>query len=450
MAASAPAASVGLTIAALAAATAYGSGPIIILTAIPMLIIANAYRRLNMWNANCGASFEWVGKAINPYLGFLTGWLMVAAYVLGTLSGVEVLAPSVLSVFGSNSTATWGNIGIATALALIMVAIAVLGIKLTARTQVGMAAVEYLILLGFAVAGLVFVLSHHHGTYAITSGWASPTGVGGHGNATAGFLIAVFMFTGWDGAIYVNEETQRRRINPGRAVLIAVALLTVVYFVATVGLQGVVSPAALQANAANAPVYIAQVMGGAGWAKVMALSITLSAIASTGRHRGHGADRDGHGEPPGAAAGARHRQPPVVDPGRSQRRRRPARHRPYLDLPARDVGAERVRRRGGHHRAAVLALLHPHRAGHHGLLPAPAAGPPEGRRAAGGAPAGGGRVPGLDHHQVADQGAPSQRWSMLGIVLAGLVLMFVARFVLRSPFFQIRRETGGLEDAAEA
>jgi len=106
MAASAPAASVGLTLAALAAATAYGSGPIIILTAIPMLIIANAYRKLNMWKANAGASFEWVGRAINPYLGFFTGWLMIAAYVLGTLSGVEVLAPSVLSVFGSSSTAT--------------------------------------------------------------------------------------------------------------------------------------------------------------------------------------------------------------------------------------------------------------------------------------------------------------------------------------------------------
>ncbi len=35
MAASAPSASVGLTIAGLAAATAYGSGPVIILTAIP-------------------------------------------------------------------------------------------------------------------------------------------------------------------------------------------------------------------------------------------------------------------------------------------------------------------------------------------------------------------------------------------------------------------------------
>ena len=106
--------------------------------------------------------------------------------------------------------------------------------------------------------------------------------MGGHGDAAAGFLIAVFMFTGWDGTLYVNEETQRRRINPGKAVLIAVALLAVVYFVATIGLQGAVSAKALQANAADAPVYIAQVIGGSGWAKVMALSITLSAIASTG------------------------------------------------------------------------------------------------------------------------------------------------------------------------
>ena len=65
-----------LTLAPLAAAAAYGSGPVILLCGMPMLIIANAYRRLNLWKANCGASFEWVGRAINPYLGFLTGWLM--------------------------------------------------------------------------------------------------------------------------------------------------------------------------------------------------------------------------------------------------------------------------------------------------------------------------------------------------------------------------------------
>src|SRR5947207_3368147 len=153
MASSAPAATIGLSLAALAAATAYGSGPILILTAIPMLVIANAYRRCNMWNANCGASFEWVGRSINPYLGFMTGWLMIAGYVFGTLSGVTVLGPNVLAVFGSDASNKWGNVGIATALGLLMMIIAIVGIKLTARVQVGMAVVEYAILVGVSIWG---------------------------------------------------------------------------------------------------------------------------------------------------------------------------------------------------------------------------------------------------------------------------------------------------------
>ena len=114
MASSAPAVSTGITLAALAAATAYGSGPVMVLTAIPMLIIANAYRQLNLWNANCGASFEWVGRAISPYLGFLTGWLMITGYIIGAVAGVEIIGPSVLAVFSSGHASTWANIGIAT------------------------------------------------------------------------------------------------------------------------------------------------------------------------------------------------------------------------------------------------------------------------------------------------------------------------------------------------
>jgi len=446
MASSAPAASVGLTLAALAAATAYGSGPIIILIAIPMLIIANAYRKLNMWNASAGASFEWVGRAINPYLGFLTGWLMVAAYVLGTLSGVEVLAPSVLAVFGSNSTATWGNIGLDTALGLIMIVIAVVGIKLTARTQIGMALVEYAILIVFAIIGFAFVLGHHHGSVPITSGWASTGGVGGKGSATAGFLIAVFMFTGWDGAIYVNEETQRRRVNPGRAVLIAVALLAVVYFVATVGLQGVVPAKALQANAADAPVYVAQVIGGGAAAKAMALSIALSAIASTGA---------------GIVVTARI----VMD--MANRRVLP----PTLGLINRRFSTPAIasvvvgllvviltwiyllatsvqnafddvvaitgllfsvfyvltavativyyRRRLANPKDAILL----------GILPLASAG----------------FLVWIVVKSV-QQAPSSQRWSLIGIVLAGVVLMFVARFVLRSDFFRAPLESSSREE----
>jgi hypothetical protein len=35
----------------------------------------------------------------------------------------------------------------------------------------------------------------------------------------------------------------------------------------------------------------------------------------------------------------------------------------------------------------------------------------------------------------------TQRWSLIGIIIAGLVLMVAARFVLRSAFFQIPRES---------
>ena len=39
----------------------------------------------------------------------------------------------------------------------------------------------------------------------------------------------------------------------------------------------------------------------------------------------------------------------------------------------------------------------------------------------------------------------SQRWSLFGIVGAGVLLMLVARFALRSPFFQIPRESASRE-----
>ncbi len=284
MASSAPAASVALTLGALAVAAAYGSGPVIVLTAIPMLVIANAYRKLNLWNANCGASFEWVGRAINPYLGFLTGWLMIAAYIIATVSGVEVLGPNVLAVFGSNSTSVTSNILIGTVLGLVMLVIAIVGIKITARTQVAMAVVEYGILIGLSIAGLVFVLNHHTGTVHFTAGWLNPYGVAGKGSLVAGFLAAVFAFTGWDGTLYVNEEVKHRRVNPGRAAIIAVALLAVIYTLSIVGLQGILSPAKLAAATSNGTVLTAaaQAIGGGFWAKAMALSLALSVIATTG------------------------------------------------------------------------------------------------------------------------------------------------------------------------
>ena len=369
LASSAPAATVGLTLAATAA---YGGGPVILLCALPMLVIANAYRRLNLWNANCGASFEWVGRAINPYPGFLTGWLMIAAYITGAVTGVVVLAPSVLAVAGADATSTAANIAISTAILVVMLVIAVLGIKLTARTQVAMAIAEYTILAGFAVAGLVWVLGHHPGTVPVTKGWFSLSGINGKGDLAAGLVASVYIFSGWDGTFYVNEEVRQRRVNPGRAAVFAVGILTVLYVLSQVGLQGVVSPARLQANSTSALVYVVGAMGGGAAAKLMALSLALSVVAATGTSivlparivygmAGRRVLPPFLGNVSGRFATPRGRQP----------RDRRGDHRPDDRVPAGRLAAERVQRRGEPVRADVRRVLHPDRAGCCHLLPAP-------------------------------------------------------------------------------
>jgi amino acid transporter len=443
MASSAPAASVGLTLAGLAAASAYGSGLILLITAVPMLIIANAYRRLNLWNANCGASFEWVGRAINPYLGFLTGWLMIAAYIIATVSGIEVLGPNVLAVFGSSSTSKTSNILIGTALGLIMLVIAVVGIRITARTQVGMAVIEYAILVGLSVAGLIFVLRHHAGTIHITSGWFSPTGIAGKGSVVAGFLAAVFAFTGWDGTLYVNEEVKHRRVNPGRAAMIAVALLAVIYTFSIFALQGVLSPKALAAanSSGSALTAVAQAIGGGFWAKAMALSLALSVIATTGT---------------GIVLSARivygmasYRVLPAFLSNVSRRFATPVAASVvvgvlmivlsaiyYLVTSVSGAFTDIVAVTGllfaAFYILTALATVtyYRRRLGNLkdfltvGILPVAAAG-----------------FLGWMFVRSVQLAPWTQRWSLIGVVVVGVLLMIIARFGLRSPFFQIRLES---------
>ncbi len=442
MASSAPAATMAVTMAGLAAAAAYGGGPVILLCGVPMLIIANSYRRLNLWNANCGASFEWVGRSINPYLGFLTGWLMLAGYIVGSISVVVVLSPAVLAVFNVTNTSAWPNIGISTALIIVMLVIAVVGIRITARTQVAMAVFEYIVLIGVSIWGLVYVLGHHAGTFPITRGWFSLSGIGGKGSLAAGLLIAVFMYSGWDATIYVNEEVKHRRVNPGRAAVFAVLILIVLYILPQVGLQGVSSPAKLQANASSALVFVTQVLGGAGWAKVMAFALVLSVIASTGT---------------GIVASARiaygmatHRVLPPVLGQISRRYNTPAigsviiaviliaaTWAELLSTSIANVFSDVVDVTGllfalFYMLTACAAIVYyrrrifskPWDAVLVGVLPLASVGF-------------------LGWVVVKSlQGAPNaQRYALIGIVVAGLIMMLIARFVLRSQFFHLPRES---------
>ncbi|HSO92987.1 MAG TPA: hypothetical protein VLS53_00775 [Candidatus Dormibacteraeota bacterium] len=78
----APAYSVATALGSLALAVALGAPAAIWVGFIPVMGIAVAYYYLNRVDPNCGASYSWVGKFLNPQLGFFSGWVAILASLL--------------------------------------------------------------------------------------------------------------------------------------------------------------------------------------------------------------------------------------------------------------------------------------------------------------------------------------------------------------------------------
>jgi amino acid transporter len=207
-------------------------------------------------------------------------------------------------------------------------------------------------------------------------------------------------------------------------------------------MQGVASPARLQANASSALVFVAQVLGGGGWAKVMAFALALSVIASTNVGIVI-TSRIAYGM-------ASHRVLPPVLGNVSRRYSTPAigtvivaviliaaTWAYLLSTSIATVFTDVVSVTGllfaGFYTFTALAAVMYYRrrifsntwdALLVGILPLASA-------------------VFLAWVVVKSlQTAPgSERWSLVGILGAGLVLMLVARFILRSPFFRIPLES---------
>ncbi|MEI7780192.1 MAG: APC family permease, partial [Actinomycetes bacterium] len=280
LASSGPTQSIAVSLAAIVAAVSYAGILPIFVCLIPMLGIAIGYRRLNAWQPDAGATFGWVGRALNPEAGFLAGWLMLLYYVVGTVSLTIPLGTYSLSLFSDTLPNNKFAVAIAgTVLDLIVLFVAARGIKASARFQWGWAAFEYVMLIGFGLLALYKVyFGHLAGAVKVSGSWFTLSGAGGFHALIGGLLIAIFLYSGWDTAAYVGEESKGR--GAGDAALLSVILLFFVYSFAVFSFQGVVPGDALQNNSGNILSYIGQVLGGSFWAKVMVLAVLGGTLAS--------------------------------------------------------------------------------------------------------------------------------------------------------------------------
>jgi amino acid transporter len=277
---SGPSQTLAVSLAALVAVCGYGGVLPVLICFVPMLGIAIAYQRLNRWDPSSGATYSWVARVFNPYLGFLSGWMILLYYTLGTTTltipagiyTLELVAPSWVDHHGAifAAGAAWN---------LLITALAIFGLKMVARFEWIIVVFEYVVLSLVAAVGLAALA---HGTLAIRFSWDwfSWSAMGGMKGMMGGILIAYFMYSGWDAAIYVNEQTSDRTANPGRAALASVVMLAVVYAITIFAFQGVLAPAELQAHAGNALSALGGKLLNRPWDSVMALAVLTGTVAS--------------------------------------------------------------------------------------------------------------------------------------------------------------------------
>jgi amino acid transporter len=277
---SGPSQTLAVSLAGMVGACAYGGVVPILICFVPMLGIALAYQRLNRWDQSSGATYTWVAKIFHPYLGFLSGWMILLYYTLGTTTLTIPAGIYTLALLAPGSvTKHWAIFLVGAAWNLLITTLAILGLKMVARFEWLIVVFEYAVLL---LVGAIAIVALIHGkTAAVFSwGWFSLAGLGGMKGLMAGLLIACFMYSGWDAAIYVNEETTDRANNPGRAAVASVIMLAVMYSLTTFAFQGVLSPDELQSHAGNALSAVTGRLLPSPWDRVMALVVLLGTLAS--------------------------------------------------------------------------------------------------------------------------------------------------------------------------
>ena len=286
----APAYTLAATAAFLIVAVGLASPAAILVGFLPVLCVAVAYYYLNRQDPNCGASYSWVSRTLNPYIGWVSGWIQLAANVLfcaaaPLIAGAYTL--QLLNSFGWISAAAANDnrlIAVVGVLWLLLVTFMVArGIRVTANFQWILVFIEYLIVLAFALWAIGKIVGGHAAANTVSAQWFNPLQLHDLNGLATGSALAVFFFWGWDTAANVNEELKDAETSPGLAGIYSMFILLFIFLLADVAIQSFLSLGAINnPNNQNDILYFfAQQISGTPLAYFMVLAVLSSTVATT-------------------------------------------------------------------------------------------------------------------------------------------------------------------------
>jgi len=189
---------------------------IILLALFAMLITAVSYGRMGTLYPTAGSAYTYVGKGLNPHLGFLAGWAMILDYLLQPLINTVWISTALHERYVQQVPfVVWALL-----IAGIMTVLNLIGVKASANANKVLLGIMSVVVVAFVVLALKYLYGGQ--------GWAglfslqplyNPKTFDSHKILTA-TSFAALTYIGFDGVTTLAEDVE----NPKRNVLLAVVL----------------------------------------------------------------------------------------------------------------------------------------------------------------------------------------------------------------------------------
>lgn len=290
LAATAPAYSLTGALGHGAAEAGYQLPVVFIIAVVPMFFVALAYKHLTDAAPDAGTVFTWGSKAIMPHIGWIGGYALLLSSVLAGVGAAGITVNAVTVALGLEDTSNWVQMGIAAAFILTTTWLVARGAEESSRTTLLLTIIQYGGLILFAAILVINVIRHDAGPSVepISWQWFNPFAIDSFAALLGGFLVAVFIFWGFDASLSMSEETSGTPGQSGRSGITAIIITVITYVVigvAALAFAGTDPTSSLslthEANIDDVFSALARQAVGPNGAVAAALIIGLSAFSAT-------------------------------------------------------------------------------------------------------------------------------------------------------------------------
>jgi len=278
----APAYSIAAVMGLVVAAAAAGAPFSVIISTIPIALIAIGFMRLSIARPSAGGAYTWARVAFGDRVGWFTAVLVLIAYYFGTLAcavPAGVYTVSALSLLGIHLTNTPLAVAIAGILwAAFSTYFLIIGARPTALISAVFLAVEIMALLLIAAIALAHPFTGTPSPGPLPIGIT--VGATGLAGVIVGAVLSIWVSAGWEISTYSSEESTGSAITPGAGSLIGLLATMALVWFCMVAFMHVGTVEGFSAHRDDALAYVADRLGGGWIAALMIANVLVSSAAA--------------------------------------------------------------------------------------------------------------------------------------------------------------------------